>query len=78
MVVKPVLVVGATGKTGRRVVEQLTALGVPVRAVSRSAQQRFDWLDGTPTGPAILEPAGTSDVERAFVEAAVAEGAWRR
>ncbi len=87
MTAKPILVVGATGRTGRRVVEQPTVLGIPVRAASRSAQQCFG-LDGTPAGPAILEPAGTSDVERVFAESAVTEsavtgsavteGAWRR
>ncbi len=40
-----VLVLGATGKTGRRVAELLTARGVPVRAGSRSAAIPFDWTD---------------------------------
>src|SRR3977135_4057266 len=39
------LVVGGTGKTGRRVVERLQLLGVPYRVGSRSAQPRFDWED---------------------------------
>ena len=34
----PTLVLGATGKTGRRVVERLEARGVPVRVGSRSAR----------------------------------------
>ena len=42
---KTTLVLGGTGKTGRRVVERLTALGVPVRAGSRSGDPRFDWED---------------------------------
>lgn len=42
---RPVLVLGANGKTGRRVVERLTARGVPVLAVSRSTDPRFDWED---------------------------------
>jgi uncharacterized protein YbjT (DUF2867 family) len=37
------LVLGATGKTGRRVAEQLQALGRPVRMGSRSAAIPFDW-----------------------------------
>lgn len=41
----PVLVTGATGKTGRRVVARLQALGVPVRAGSRSGYPAFDWAD---------------------------------
>jgi len=42
---KPILVLGATGKTGRRVLARLTARGVPTRPGSRSAQPRFDWKD---------------------------------
>ncbi len=38
-----VLVVGGTGKIGRRVVERLEARGVPVRIGSRSATPPFDW-----------------------------------
>src|SRR3954471_8034047 len=37
------LVLGGTGKTGRRVVERLRANGVPVRVGSRSLP--FDWND---------------------------------
>lgn len=40
-----VLVLGATGKTGSRIVRRLTALGVPVRHGSRSAAIPFDWQD---------------------------------
>jgi uncharacterized protein YbjT (DUF2867 family) len=39
------LVLGATGKTGRRIVSQLTARGLPVRIGSRSAPIPFDWSD---------------------------------
>ncbi len=39
----PVLIVGGTGKTGRRVAERLTAQGVPVRIGSRSGSPAFDW-----------------------------------
>jgi uncharacterized protein YbjT (DUF2867 family) len=42
---KPILVLGSTGKTGRRVVERLTARGIPTRAGTRSAEPRFDWDD---------------------------------
>ncbi|WP_437025796.1 NmrA family NAD(P)-binding protein [Streptomyces sp. enrichment culture] len=41
----PILVIGATGKTGRRVVDRLRALGRPVRAGSRSTGTRFVWED---------------------------------
>jgi uncharacterized protein YbjT (DUF2867 family) len=39
------LVLGGTGKTGRRVIDRLTALGRPVRSGSRSAVPSFDWTD---------------------------------
>lgn len=39
------LVVGGTGKTGRRVVERLEKLRVPVRNGSRSSHPAFDWED---------------------------------
>ena len=39
------LVLGATGKTGRRIVERLTDLGATTRAASRSSSPAFDWDD---------------------------------
>ncbi|MGH9230478.1 MAG: NmrA family transcriptional regulator, partial [Acidimicrobiales bacterium] len=42
---RPTLVLGGTGKTGRRVVDRLTARGLPVRVGSRSGQPPFDWGD---------------------------------
>jgi uncharacterized protein YbjT (DUF2867 family) len=39
------LVLGASGKTGRRIVARLQLLGMPVRAASRSSATRFDWSD---------------------------------
>ncbi len=39
------LVLGGTGKTGRRVVERLAGRGLPVRVGSRSGSPRFDWAD---------------------------------
>ncbi|RCV51867.1 NAD(P)H-binding protein [Marinitenerispora sediminis] len=39
------LVLGATGKTGRRVAARLRLRGTPVRAASRSSGTRFDWSD---------------------------------
>lgn len=38
-----ILVLGGTGKTGRRVVERLTAMNLPVAIGSRSTQPAFDW-----------------------------------
>lgn len=39
------LVLGATGKTGRRVAARLRLAGTPVRTASRSSQVRFDWTE---------------------------------
>ncbi|MFG2592023.1 NmrA family NAD(P)-binding protein [Streptomyces sp. NPDC048438] len=41
----PILVIGGTGKTGRRVVERLQGLGRPVRGGSRSSGIPFIWED---------------------------------
>ncbi len=49
-----VLVLGCTGKTGRRVAERLAARGVPVRIGSRSGRPAFDWNDES-TWSAALE-----------------------
>ncbi|WP_407318377.1 NAD(P)H-binding protein [Isoptericola halotolerans] len=48
-----VAVLGATGKTGRRVAERLEALGVPVRRASRSTTPRFDWEDPETWAPVL-------------------------
>jgi uncharacterized protein YbjT (DUF2867 family) len=53
------LVLGGTGKTGRRIVQRLQAQGVDVRVGSRSLP--FDWYDAT-TWPGALE-----DVEVAYI-----------
>lgn len=42
-----ILVLGATGKTGRRVTDALRKTGATVRAASRSGAVRFDWFDPT-------------------------------
>lgn len=41
----PILVLGATGKTGRRVAERLQRLGMAVRPGHRGAAIPFDWQD---------------------------------
>ncbi|MBX2826517.1 MAG: NmrA family NAD(P)-binding protein [Flavobacteriaceae bacterium] len=48
------LIIGGTGKTGRKVVESLTQLGQSVRIGSRSAAIPFDW-DQPTTWEAALE-----------------------
>src|SRR5882757_861444 len=74
MTTTPILILSGKGKTGRRVVEQLDAQGIPVRLASRSSEQRFDWYDegswdgavagidtaylAPPVGPTGLEQAG--------------------
>jgi uncharacterized protein YbjT (DUF2867 family) len=56
---KTTLITGATGKTGRRVVERLQAARRPVRIGSRSGDPAFDWNDRT-TWPAALEGVGAA------------------
>ena len=50
---KPTLVLGGTGKTGRRVVQRLGARGLPVRVGSRSAGPPFDWGDPSTWTPVL-------------------------
>ena len=45
-----ILVLGATGKTGRRIVQRLAARNIPVRLGSRAAEIPFDWEDDTIKG----------------------------
>lgn len=84
------LVIGGTGKTGRRVAEKLTALGRPVRIGSRSGEPAFDWNEPEGWGPALegvdrayvtyypdLAFPGAVEQVGAFARAAVAAGARR-
>lgn len=48
-----IAIVGATGKTGLRVMNQLQALGVPVRGLSRHSALPFDWTDRSTWKPAL-------------------------
>lgn len=45
MTASPILVIGATGKVGRRVVTSLTAAGHAPNAVGRNSALPFDWRD---------------------------------
>ncbi|MFH9393480.1 NAD(P)H-binding protein [Streptomyces sp. NPDC017413] len=82
---EPVLVIGGTGKTGRRVVARLRELGVETRAASRSGDTPFDWADPTTWAAALdgaaavyITPLDTSPSPTpAFVEQAVASGVRR-
>jgi uncharacterized protein YbjT (DUF2867 family) len=47
------LVIGGTGKTGRRVAERLQARGMAVRIGSRSSAPPFDWEDRSTWAPAL-------------------------
>ena len=84
------LVLGGTGKTGRRVVDRLMSRGVPTRIASRSANPSFDWgdqggwdgaLDGVTSAyisyaPDLAIPGATETI-RAFVDIAVKQGVRR-
>ncbi|MDG4825935.1 NmrA family transcriptional regulator [Asanoa sp. WMMD1127] len=48
-----ILVIGGTGKTGRRVADRLRGRGIPVRVGSRAGTPRFDWADRTTWAPAL-------------------------
>jgi uncharacterized protein YbjT (DUF2867 family) len=58
---KVTLVLGGTGKTGRRVVKRLEAREVPTRVGSRSGEPPFDWEDEATWAPALR------DVESVYV-----------
>ena len=87
---KATLVLGGTGKTGRRVVERLAARGIPVRVGSRSGEPPFDWEDEATWEPALrdvesvyvsyypdLAVPGAVEAVRSFAELAVANGVRR-
>lgn len=81
---QPILILGATGKTGHRIVDRLRAGGHPVRAASRTSTVRFDWADRS-TWAGALEGAAavylalplTPVPVREFVDQAVAAGVGR-
>jgi uncharacterized protein YbjT (DUF2867 family) len=50
---KTTLVLGGTGKTGRRVAERLTAQGLPVRVGSRTGEPPFNWENHDTWSPAL-------------------------
>ena len=49
----PILIIGGTGKTGRRVASRLQQRGLPVRIGSRSGTPPFDWEDRATWAPAL-------------------------
>jgi uncharacterized protein YbjT (DUF2867 family) len=84
---KTTLVIGGTGKTGRRVAARLRERGLPVRIGSRSGEPPFDW-EAPETWPAALRDVsavyltyypdlaaeGASAAVQAFIELAVKSG----
>src|SRR5918997_2138521 len=87
---KATLVLGGTGKTGRRVVERLGARDVPVRVGSRFGEAPFDWEDKATWEPALrdvesvyvsyypdLAVPGAVEAVRSFAESAVKNGVRR-
>ncbi|WP_198042906.1 MULTISPECIES: NAD(P)H-binding protein [Actinoalloteichus] len=87
---RPILVLGGTGKTGRRVAARLADLGLPVRIGSRSGRPSFDWADQA-TWPAALPDVaavyivyypdlafpGAAETVEAFANLAVRSGVRR-
>ncbi|MER8862864.1 NAD(P)H-binding protein [Mesorhizobium sp. M0751] len=89
-VTKPILIVGGTGKTGRRLAGRLTARGLPVQIGSRSGTPPFDWENDTTWEPALdgvgavyisyypdLAVPGAADTVGAFSRLAVECGVRR-
>ncbi len=84
------LVLGASGKTGRRIIQRLEARGVPTRAGSRSGNPAFNWakpedwdavLDGVRSvyisyAPDLAVPGATESIHQ-FVDKAVSKGVSR-
>ncbi len=84
------LVLGGTGKTGRRVAERLKARGVPTRVASRSGTPSFDWNDRSTWDVALegvtaayityapdLAIPGATEAIHSFVEKAAKQGVQR-
>ena len=81
------LVIGGTGKTGRRVVQRMTQRGLPVRIGSRSGSPSFDWNQESSWDPSLegvksvyityapdLAIPGATDTIQAFVDLARKKG----
>jgi uncharacterized protein YbjT (DUF2867 family) len=85
----PTLVLGGSGKIGRRVVERLSARGLPVRIGSRSGDPRFDWEVRSTWAPVLAGVGsvyvshywdalpGAAETLGSFAELAVASGVPR-
>lgn len=80
----PILVTGATGKSGRRVVRQLRTKGLTVRAAARNGEHLFDWTDSGTWDAALQDVRAVYIVQldgtmlvRPFIERAVQHGVRR-
>ena len=84
------LVLGGTGKTGRRVAARLAQLGAPTRVVARSTSPAFDWHDATSWDDCLADVSavylnfapdlavpGATDLIQAFVDRAAVAGVRR-
>lgn len=82
-----ILVLGASGKTGSRVLQRLNQLGWPTRIGSRSANPKFEWMDETTWKPVLsgidsvyitfqpdLAVAGAVKIIESFTETAIENG----
>jgi len=87
---KPILILGGTGKTGRRIAEQLVARDLPVRIGSRGSTPSFDWENRATWAGALegvgavyvsyypdLAAPGAAEAVGAFAKLAVATGVNR-
>jgi uncharacterized protein YbjT (DUF2867 family) len=81
---REILVLGATGTTGRRLTNRLRTAGMEVRAASRHGEPRFDWSDSSTWEPAVagvtrmyLMAPHELPVDPSFVAGAVNHGARR-
>jgi len=73
-----ILVLGGTGKTGRRVAARLRTRGAEVRAASRRGETRFDWYDYDTWEPALAGATAVYLVDSQGPEAAGLMAAFSR
>ncbi|QSB06150.1 NAD(P)H-binding protein [Natronoglycomyces albus] len=67
----PILLIGGTGKTGKRIAAQLREAGHEVRPASRNAQCRFSWTDQSTWAPALAGVRAIYLVQPPFDDALV-------
>lgn len=73
---RSILVLGGTGKTGRRVASRLEQRGLRVRAASRKGPARFDWDDTATWAPALDSVQAAYLVDSQASNAAVTLGGF--